>query len=51
MMEYIDAYRHYKNGLFAVDGGLADQPIKYLDGIMVVDTEIGVIESEKVQRK
>lgn len=47
-IEFIDAYRHYKNGMFAVPGGLDAQPIKYLDGIGVIDSEISLIEKEKI---
>lgn len=51
MVEYIDAYKHYKNGLFAVPGALEDQPVKYLDGIGIVDSEIMLIEKEALEEK
>ena len=44
----MDAYRHYKNGMFAVQAGFSEQPVKYLEGIGIVDSEIAAIEKEKL---
>lgn len=47
-MDFIDAYRHYKNGLFAVPGGVENQPVKYIDAMRIIDGEVSMIEKEKV---
>lgn len=47
-LEALNAYRHYKNGLFAMAGGVGEQPIKYLEAMNIIESEINEIENEKI---
>ena len=47
-IEIIMAHRHYKNGLFSEPGGIGNQPPKYLEAMQIVDSEIALIENEKI---
>jgi len=48
-IQYLDAYRHYKNGLFGRLGGLENQHEKYLEAMSTIESELNKIESEKME--
>ena len=33
-------YRHYKNGVLAVAGGVLDQPNAYIEAVEIIDREV-----------
>ena len=38
--EFIRMYRHYKNGILPLAGGLLDQPARFVDAMEIIDEQI-----------
>lgn len=45
-LEYLEAYKFYKNGLLPMPGGWLDQAQTFIEAIRIIETEAGKIEKQ-----
>ena len=50
-MEYMEAYRFYKNGILPMSGGWLDQAQTFIEVIGIIEAEIGKVEKEMQKAK
>jgi len=46
-LEYLEAYRFYKNGVLPMQGGWTDQAQTFVEAMGIIDKEIAKIDNNK----
>jgi len=43
---FLNFYQHYKNGFLLCEGGLLNQPAKYVQAMSIINNEVAKLEKE-----
>lgn len=50
-LEYLEAYKFYKNGVLPMPGGWLNQAQTFIQAIGIIETEIGKIEGKMLKEQ
>lgn len=50
-LEYLEAYRFYKNGILPIDGGWLDQSQCFVDAMGIIDIEVAKVENKRTKEQ